>query len=385
MALAANAVFSVQELCDEITCHIALHGDLSSAALVCHTLCTSAQSQIFHHVGLDPFELPDGYQYIAASALEAAGAALLRLSAILATSPHLLPSIRSLSVLARSEILEPLSRIRFPLLRRIRFNFTITPSLDGDAWHLARNCIALPSLRSVEVFGVYSGPHLRLELDGLESLLETCTPDLSALSLRTFHVNSPTTTARAPRPQGARRAQIKTLKLNNTGLILAGWLLSPSCPFDLTHLVDVEVDSDSTPLIRILTSARLSITRLRICNAPSLLVDLAQFPALACLELSMRDLDSSNLKAMLSRLRPDNCVQVLVFSVWHTRSMADIDAFVADYPMPVLRRVEAQVHGSSNGDAAVEFLPEAVRLLCPRLEARGLLAATDHRYFDPYV
>ncbi|KAJ6534655.1 hypothetical protein DFH09DRAFT_1091980 [Mycena vulgaris] len=110
-------------------------------------------------------------------------------------------------------------------------------------------------------------------------------------------------------------------------------------------------------------------------------MDLAQFPALNYLELPMHESDPSDLKAALSRLRPRNCVQVLVFAVWHIRSTNNMDTFVADYPMLAPWRVEAQVHGPSN---IVEFLPEAVRVLCPQLDARRLLAVLDHRWTQTF-
>ncbi|KAJ6576044.1 hypothetical protein DFH09DRAFT_1311494 [Mycena vulgaris] len=93
-SVAREVVFRIQELCEHISAQITLQPSpqdgLKSAALVCHTLCNSAQPHIFRDIIINPSHLRDRLQ----------------------TSPHLLRSIRSLSVLAQSAIHGPLSAIR---------------------------------------------------------------------------------------------------------------------------------------------------------------------------------------------------------------------------------------------------------------------------------
>jgi hypothetical protein len=50
---------------------------------------------------------------------------------------------------------------------------------------------------------------------------------------------------------------------------LPAWLISPSSPFDFTRLVELDTDGHNTDsdLLRILSSARLSIRQLRMTES----------------------------------------------------------------------------------------------------------------------
>jgi hypothetical protein len=390
-AVAANAVFRLQELCDEIVCHFTLHtsfglepqADLRSTALVCHTLCTSAQSQIFRHLDIGPRKFPIDHGH-ESSAHEAGASAARRLSAIFTTSPHLLPSVRHLSVSACAEVLKLLSNIRFPLLQKFCI-FFFAWEVESETLDLARYFIALPSMCAVELFDLHN---VVLQLPDLAYLLDTCTPDLTALS---FH--GPVRDAfglSTPRPLCLRgeRSRIKKLRLRSTNQTLHDWLTSPSSPFDFTHLVDVEVYSKGcAALVQVATSAHSSIRRLyavesnvawtalaylTMLTSPSdflLLLDLSLFPALTRLEL-LCDPGSTTLRVALSQLQPHNCVQVLVLFVWpHSQPyIAGIEKLIVDSKMPALKRVEFQIRGSIESMSL-----DLVRKQCPLLEARGLL------------
>ncbi|KAJ6631852.1 hypothetical protein B0H10DRAFT_1975317 [Mycena sp. CBHHK59/15] len=177
MSAATETVFRLQELCDLIVYHIALQSSsqdhLKSAALVCQTLCISAQSQIFRHVILDPYR-PDCAHFGEESPTEAVTSVFHRLSAVLTASPHLLRHIRCLSVLARSKILILVSGIRFPLLGTIRFNFRDLLRPGPDLLGRVRDLIGSTSVREVELCGLHG--------NFFASPFETSTPHLDSLS-----------------------------------------------------------------------------------------------------------------------------------------------------------------------------------------------------------
>lgn len=261
MSNAPDTVFSIRELCDQIALYLALCGsadDLKSAALVCHTLCGSAQSQIFRHVILDPYLLPGHHRMNQVAALLAATSRFHRLSRVLTASPHLRQSIRAVSLLGELQILQFVSSRQLTHLQEIRFNFHGTRWAEVDVLRCARDLIALPSIRKVEIRGMYGSGGT---LDGLTSLFETCTTQLQSLTFRSCTLLSGHITARAPRPKEGR-AQIKSLTIERADEI-EGWLTSPSAPFALTRLADVEISiQNSSPLVAALASSRLSIIRL---------------------------------------------------------------------------------------------------------------------------
>ncbi|KAJ6524868.1 hypothetical protein DFH09DRAFT_1189115 [Mycena vulgaris] len=332
----AQTVFDIQELCDHICDEIALlasyYNDLRSTALVCHTLSISAQSQIFRHIILEPFKLVPRRAQTLHSAIQSVISASIRLSAILSASPHLLRSAQHLSIIAQSKVLFPLSSIRFPALRKLRFDFSRTAKHDSDAFHLARDFVGLPSI----------------------------------LAFLAIFPRSPLPSARVPRSR-EERAQIKRLKLVLSD-DLDPRLISPQCPFDFSRLVEAK---ESLALLQVLTSARLTITHLALFGAITSQINLSEFPALTCLEL-----DHSHWQPLHS-LGLDNCLESLVlyflsYAFQTDRALlSEMDTFVANFPMPSLRKVEVRFRGEKS-----EL--EAITSYCPRLLARGLLAVTTH-------
>ncbi|KAJ6540130.1 hypothetical protein DFH09DRAFT_1283007 [Mycena vulgaris] len=380
----AEAVFSIQELCDELAYHIALEAssrdDLKSAALVCRTLCISAQSQIFRHVILDPALLPGAHMpWIGGinPTVPYAIAAFHRLLAAVTSSPHLLRFTRFLDVPVTVGMLEPLSTMRFPVLQTIRlvFGYTLLSAREEDIFHLARDFIGLPSIREVAVAG-----SLEMGLDLFGFLFEAYNPHLESL---TFDQVLPLSALPTTDITRSNRVQIKKLKLSSidsepTSSTLPDWFISPSCPFDFTHLIDVTIDHDdySTALPQVLTSARLTITALAIFGDFAFQIDLSEFPGLTYLEMDIET------RRVISSLKSGNCVETLVFraSVSPTEIGSDSDMFSAtdalltNCPLPAIRRVEVRVL-----DISTVFVLESVNSYLPRLAARALLVATAHR------
>ncbi|KAJ7488287.1 hypothetical protein FB451DRAFT_1391234 [Mycena latifolia] len=261
-----TTVFGIQELCDQISHHIALYdpsqATLKSAALVSQTLCIAAQSQIFRHVDLDVWRIfgvaRTGADY---PALDAAPSAFRGLFAVLAASPHLLRYIRSLSVPTHSRILEWVLGMELSL-QKIRLNFMSTKSTDVDALRLARDCIGLPSIRKVELVNVH------LPLDRIAFLFESCGSNLDSLSFSCVDPywdlsNGPVLHSTE------RRAQIRKLKLFYvSGAPLQDWLFSSALPFDFTHLTTVKTDRGKTASqVQLLASTPSTIRRLCITGS----------------------------------------------------------------------------------------------------------------------
>ncbi|KAJ6540126.1 hypothetical protein DFH09DRAFT_1396267, partial [Mycena vulgaris] len=373
----AQTVFRIQELCDQILHHLPLctssHNDLKSAALVCHTLCHSAQSQIFRHVILDPyhplFPLLTNYP-----ARRKRVSAVGSLSAVLTASPHLLRFIRNVSTLAEPTLLKALSTITFPVLRNICFNFSDMTSSDSDVVDLARDLIGLPSIREVELIELGRCAGLpSLSWARFASLFEMCTQSLDSVALKNVILPSPPFTADPP----AGRAQIKRLMLDGTKN-LDTFLVSSASPFDFAQLVDVDTTHHgrSSPLVQLLKSARLTITHLRISGNFASELNLSDFPAMTCLRV-----DDSSLVAIPS-LSFDNSLEILIFHFnahilrldYDEPSYVLIDA-LANSLMPVLRHVEVRIFGRLR----VAFDLASVKSYFPQLESKGLLVVTDHR------
>ncbi|KAJ6486341.1 hypothetical protein DFH09DRAFT_1173822 [Mycena vulgaris] len=366
----AQTVFDVQELCDHICDDIALlassYDDLRSTALVCHTLSISAQSRIFRHISLEPWELvPRGRQALHL-ALQSVVSASIRLAAILSASPRLLRSTHRLSIIAQSKVLFPLSSIRFPALQKLRLNFSWTATSDSDAFHLARDFVGLPSICDVGLHSLYYNP----EPERLVAIFDASVPHLNSVTFVAIFTRPSLPAACVPRSR-EQRAQIKRLKL-----VLADdldpWLISPQCPFDFSRLVHVVIEAkESLALLQVLTSARLTITHLALFGAITSQVNLSEFPALTCLELR-----HSNWQPLHS-LGLDNCLEslVLYFPSYafqtHPESLSEMDAFVANSTMPSLQEVEVRFGGEKS-----EL--KAITSYCPQLLARGLLAVTTH-------
>ncbi|KAJ6469100.1 hypothetical protein DFH09DRAFT_1222000 [Mycena vulgaris] len=364
-------LFAIQELCDELTYHIAYsHSpstDLQSAALVCRTLCLAAQPQIFRHVSLSPYGLP-WQENTPPSALAAAAR---RLASALTHSPHLLPHIRSLGILSTVDIMQPLLTLQFPALQKISFVFGHPKSPDEDVLRWARGWIALASMREVVITGVCR----EIQVDHLGSLFEACSPNLVAL---TIHVVLKSTPTSAPVSlYRDRRAHIKRLALSSSTQVSA-WLASPASPFDFTGLVDVEIIGFLEPAMKILSPARRTIERLQTIADLSENMNMSDFRALKCLEMGC-----SNPR-VISTLPLENSVQRLVVFIAvlaigggrEERAFSEIDTLVTNSPMPALREVEIRVVGSSR-----EFDLDSVKSLCPQLAAKYMLVVTDRRNF----
>ncbi|KAJ6540115.1 hypothetical protein DFH09DRAFT_1323137 [Mycena vulgaris] len=309
----AESVFSIQELCDHIAHHIAVddspHDTLKSTALVCQTLYIPAQSPTSSSIHST---FPVRIGGIGTVEVEAVGASwwyfeaivsrTLRLSGILVASPHLLRFINSLHLLADTAVLTLLSGTHFPVLRKFGLNFFTRKFPSADVFHFVRDLIALPSMREVDIVQLTKDQNRGSDV--LATLFERCT-----------------------------RAWEAVIFQNND------WLISPSRPFNFIELVEVAVqhDSGNPALWQVLTSACMSITRLRIFGAIAQEIDLSKFPALTFLELPCFTSEA------ISGLNPDNCLGglILYVGVLHSNAprsftFSKTDTLIANSRLPAL-------------------------------------------------
>ncbi|KAJ6518496.1 hypothetical protein DFH09DRAFT_1194268 [Mycena vulgaris] len=373
----AESVFSTQELCDHIAHHIAVddspHDTLKSTALVCQALCISTQSQIFRHVILNPFHAGADSRN---RDFEATVYAVRRLAGIVTTSPHLLRLIHSLNVLADAAVLRPLSGIDFPVLQKIALNFFNGQFPSAGILHFARDFIALPSICEVEIINLTMDQNQGSNV--LATLFERCTRELEAITFSNVSAPSSSDNTCAPRSR-EQRAKIKRLQVDGSDEV-EDWLISPSCPFNLTELVEVTVQQDSgnPALWQVLTSARLSITRLRIFGDIAQEIDLSKFPALTLLELPCFTSEA------ISGLNPDNYLETLIlhldvfaFGPQHESfTFSETDTLVANSRLPALRQVGVRISGRST----LRYDIDSVQPHFPKLAAKGLLTVIDDTY-----
>ncbi|KAJ7493807.1 hypothetical protein FB451DRAFT_1387955 [Mycena latifolia] len=270
---ATGMVFCLQELCDQISHHIALHSSslsdllVESTALVCQTLCSSVQSQIFRHVGLDPW-----VQNVFHDSNSALAVATPPLCAFLLFSPLHLTSCATF------------------VISKIRINSYDGPWPDDKIYWLHRRT------------GWSSG----LSLDLFASLFENRPRHMHAFAFAWVWPTSVLPTQSRLRPSEGR-AQIIRLQLRGTARLE----ISSACPVDSTHLIEFETDATKkqSGLLQVLASARLSITRLHITGDFVLLVNLLEYPALMYLELSGAHHE------VIASIKPENCIETIVLHV----------------------------------------------------------------------
>jgi hypothetical protein len=189
-------------------------------------------------------------------------AAAQRLSVILVAKPHLLGCVRHLTVCTPPMVVELLANFQFPMLQKLSLVFDYSAPEEATL-RFFRDLLASPLLREVEVSYVNFEDN---PFTPFAFLFETCSPRLESLAFNQIVFPSSIPTTSEPRQS---RPQIKTLKLDDA-TNCGDWFMSPSFPFDFTHLSDVDVmagdEQRDESLLLFLTSVRLSLTRLVFSN-----------------------------------------------------------------------------------------------------------------------
>ncbi|KAJ7101286.1 hypothetical protein B0H15DRAFT_796120 [Mycena belliarum] len=268
--MAARTVLRIQELCDEIADYIFIspcsRETLETATLVgSQALRTAAQSRLFHHLVLDPWQDTGGFEDDPKTRGEGVlyvhqrAAAIPRYIAVIAAAPHLARHVRALSVLALPVILRAVVDTSFPLLRILSLDFIdLKPGHDVLALlRLAGECIALPSLRDLALKNIVD----RLTFSEFKRLFGGCSAPLRSIALTNIKLRDSPPDA-PPSPSSAPRVQLKMLHLTKTSPALIPWLLSPASPFDLAHLTYLEISRVVPALSALFARASLTLTRL---------------------------------------------------------------------------------------------------------------------------
>ncbi|KAJ7445643.1 hypothetical protein FB451DRAFT_1568068, partial [Mycena latifolia] len=231
--------------------------DLKNLALVSRAMCPAAQSVLFDDIDLEPPQFEDdALIYLTTQDFDAS---CRRLGAVLTESPHLLKYIHSLKLTVTSDVLDQLCSMGLTSLRYIDIKFR-NFRLDNSLIEPLQNLFSLPSIRRIEVTSHVS-----------PGLFSKCAPHLTDLSFVCVHRFTPASgSILVSRNAGLRRPEIKTLQLVASAP-LDDWLVGPTCPFDLTRLIDVQIEvaigrskTMSTSLLRLLHTARSTIKRLTI-------------------------------------------------------------------------------------------------------------------------
>ncbi|KAJ6602338.1 hypothetical protein B0H10DRAFT_1958094 [Mycena sp. CBHHK59/15] len=252
-------------------------------------------------------------------------AACRRLADALINSPHLVSYIHHIVFRLNIEIVTLLSGVAFPNLREIGLLGDELTHIDDSVIELTQSMVGLPTIRRLEFSNFDS-------LGALSRLCHHSSPDLNALSFDNC------------------------------------WLGGTASPFDLAHMVDVDLPhlgKKDEHFNRILLSSRLTIKRLALCSFSSHvpIVDaenrsvptLGQFIALTHLEIRCMDLmDVFYILQFLSGVKTDNKIQEILFSLdsdintdissnddAYTRKLTKaFDAGFVALPFPALKRVE---------------------------------------------
>lgn len=244
-----------------------LHDDreaLQSCATSSRILTSVAQRHLFYAIT----SFPTQANYIAPG----------RLCAILAESPHLAPLIRRVDLNLNTESDAELAGVGLSHVKELGVwgmagggKNVHEPTLDT-----ARRLIGSQLVQRVELMGSYRDVRL------LGRLFGDCTPHLQEVVFKYVFVKQTLGDGDLPYPpvSQAVRTRLTRLALLSSNRLIA-WLVNEDCPFDISHLVDVDVSGSigihkhTQPLLE---RARSTIQRLRFSMGASCLSLFHHFP-----------------------------------------------------------------------------------------------------------
>lgn len=246
MPTIASSALQLQEICDHIADSLS-HGDASlenlrSTSLISRVFCASSQAQLFRVIRLGRYGRHPS---------------VIRLHALLLSSPHLIPYIRCLSVPIQDYTFSALAHIRFSGLREIHYFSDLE---DNCPVGLGQLLIAGLPLCKLSLSGI-----LRPFADFYD-LFHNLPSTLDTLHLNTVH---PTGLQKSD-PFRGKLSLIKDLTLINSPR-LGKWLAHPASPFDFTQLQSISIHDSWSPVIfNIVSTAHRSITQLKTDASTSL-------------------------------------------------------------------------------------------------------------------
>ncbi|KAJ7114892.1 hypothetical protein C8R44DRAFT_740239 [Mycena epipterygia] len=329
----------VQELVDAILDY--LHDsrqDLTACSLVSHSFVHRAQSHLFRSIALDVDE--EHRAGMSMSLVEKAQ----RLADILATSPHLVVHIRTLSSTTRA--LLPLAQVRLTNLHTASFRADSDHpmsylSLEASMREIIESFVANSAMRSLTLEAFWAQRDIW-------RILASCNPNLTTITFIQFRTRGGDASASDfPRPKGSARPRITHLGLSYA--TCAGEMLcDPASPLDLSALACVSVRSSQDRLLNLLVPIRDTITCVdMVSEGYHRTLDLNALPAVRHLAI-----DQYAFAKVLPKLRAPNKIDTISFThkwgsrlreSWPGYPFRHLQNAILEAELPSLLRVEVEV------------------------------------------
>ncbi|KAJ7469705.1 hypothetical protein FB451DRAFT_1255329 [Mycena latifolia] len=379
-----SAVFGTAELRGHIVDF--LHDsneDLKSCALVARAFTFLAQGHLFNRV-----ELTRASGFLADLFHPNNDGSATRLREIMEEAPHLRPLVRQVYVMMDLDILTQLEKMHLTHVKYL--TLVNSQSVSIPALGVARHLLALPSLSTLFIDSLFP------DLAGLKFLFERCTPTLRTLHLHYIGFSSASEVSEPPVATAVSpRVPLTHLRLLQTSPAIAEWFLDPMCPFDFSHLQDVDIYNTVSPaLVEVLEAARATLNVLyihaRIVPAG---ISLASFPALKKLRLVGIPSDLATALTMFPPALYGLEQLLLASTLFHANSppndaLQRIDLLLSRLHVPALIRVEVSILHVLTGSSApasvddIESVCTAVTGAFKHMHERGVLVVRDYREWE---
>ncbi|KAJ7166191.1 hypothetical protein C8R46DRAFT_1192589 [Mycena filopes] len=271
---------SVPELWDAILdCLRDYPYTLKSTALVCSSFSARAQSHLFRKITL-PIVIFRGYGEQIVNLEQLSSTQPPKLVAVMTSSPHLIPYVRSLSLRcyeANTVIL--LARVPWTSIATLAVT-DMVPAVFPELLAATQNLIGMPSLRTVSLEGAYQTSWTGTELSPIlsQSGVQSITFKYFNISGHTEFVDSEST---------RQRPRIRELELNNSPEVVQ-MFNGPASPLNFSNLNRLRIwrSSGTAAFDSFLHRAGATIQELCIHARDELTttLNLAHLPALTRLE-----------------------------------------------------------------------------------------------------
>ncbi|KAK6974810.1 hypothetical protein R3P38DRAFT_3129772 [Favolaschia claudopus] len=397
---------------------------LKHLALVCRTFASAAQRSLFRSISIE-----DGRRIVIEPEMVVDRSAITgpivagHLADVLASSPHLLPFIRELTVKSEhTECYRILSEIPWVNLRSLHFKDLLR--IPSSARGAVETLISMPSLRRLEI-STYSGtvPNTPTA-QWMQWMLSSCSPHLEFLVLEGVYMDS------AELSQGTtnhtasnRRPRLCELSLTHCNGISG--LLLHAFDFSTSSLRMVQcIDTHGPDVVLFMRQIGSSVEHLVVSSQDrghvNEQLDLAvTFPALTTISsptppgipgenltfgpagaiVANAISPVSTFNTMLRSASADNKITRIVFEAevgfflfadynsWFERPIAEFEEIAASH-LHALQVVEVHVEPQPrvHGYQPYETVEESVHKAFPKLHQKGLLAVSllspthDHEY-----
>ncbi|KAJ6480013.1 hypothetical protein C8R47DRAFT_604502 [Mycena vitilis] len=319
--MTANSVLQLQELCDHIAGFLQdSKWDLRACSVISPTFTSSAQRNLFREIicnrgtlDIDNISMMGRYDEPRAA---------MRLSAVLAASPHLIPYIRRMRLSLEGGVLKPLSQFDFPNLYDLVFHRRRGGAANDETIALAAQLIGTPSITRVGLIApIFDNIH------GMGRLFEKNTPALQTIYLHQVEVTNGSMEGESI---SMSRPKIKTLQWAWQWQSDPDYVLDPLCPFDLSALTNLTFGTRlSPPFTKLIQKTRRTLTHLTV-DAQDLVGEdtsdrqplfLAHLPALTHLTMLCNGHQLADAETLLGGLPPQHPLESLELQIKKVRKL----------------------------------------------------------------